>query len=119
MNNLFFIGIGGGIGAITRSLLDQGINRLFKKDFPLGTLGVNFLGLFFIGIFYSHLLRNSNLEMSYPFFVTGFLGGLTTFSSYILQSLQLFQEERYKAGVGNFLLNNLLGLVVLYLGYLI
>ena len=48
---ILFIGIGGGLGAISRFLLSELSSKYILLDYPVGTLAVNVIGCFFIGLF--------------------------------------------------------------------
>ncbi|RUA06585.1 MAG: fluoride efflux transporter CrcB [Fusobacteria bacterium] len=114
--NFLLVGIGGGIGALSRYVIDKYISSKVKHHIPFGTLGVNLIGLFLIGFFYSvfeHHIVSENLK---HFIVVGFLGALTTFSSYAYGTLILFEKKKIKEAIYNILLNNILGMVVAFLG---
>lgn len=89
------IGLGGGIGAICRYLLSGFINNCFMMTFPMGTFVVNFLGAFFMGAI-SQWSVSSNLLSPYwlAFLTTGLLGGFTTFSTFSLETANLFQQGK-------------------------
>ena len=93
---LFQVGMGGGLGAISRMLISNCINRNFSLTFPIGILTINILGSFIIGLIMGgiYLKVNSGDIKFLPFLITGFLVGFTTFSSFSLETLYLFQEGR-------------------------
>lgn len=74
---------GGGIGSLARYLATLGINEHYDGRFPLATFLINVTGSFIIGLllvlFDREDLLHPNLR---PLFVTGFLGGYTTFSTF-------------------------------------
>ncbi|HDK4482219.1 TPA: CrcB family protein, partial [Staphylococcus aureus] len=76
MISIILVMIGGGFGAITRSAITDYFNHKFTSKLPIATLIVNLVGSFLIGL-------TIGLSISWfpAFFVTGFLGGLTTFST--------------------------------------
>ncbi|MDR0568222.1 MAG: fluoride efflux transporter CrcB [Spirochaetaceae bacterium] len=97
---------GGGIGAVLRYATAQGIQSVWSKPFPLGTLFVNTAGASLIGFFFT-LFETFAVPAGLRLFViTGFLGGYTTFSTYSLETLRLFTEGNVKQGLLNALLNN-------------
>ena len=74
---------GGGLGSLTRYLATLGVNEHYDGRFPLATFLINVTGSFIIGLllvlFDREDLLHPNLR---PLFVTGFLGGYTTFSTF-------------------------------------
>jgi len=69
------------------------ITPLLNYRFPIGTFVVNILGSFLIGVAYVILVEKTTLPAEWRlFFITGLLGGFTTFSSFSLELLQLWQE---------------------------
>ncbi|MDR0525660.1 MAG: fluoride efflux transporter CrcB [Spirochaetaceae bacterium] len=101
-----YILIGGGIGAVLRYLSIQGIQALYGRPFPAGTLAVNSAGALLIGFFVTRF-ESSGVSSGMRFFVvTGFLGGYTTFSTYSLETARFFMAGNIKQGLLNILLNN-------------
>ena len=116
MNKVLLVFIGGGIGAATRYGATLLAGKLFGTGFPWGTLIVNLGGCFLIGIILALAEKTSFVEPSTRlFFVTGFLGGLTTFSSYALESILAFRSSTALA-LANIAANNLLGLALVVCG---
>ncbi len=116
MIKFIIIGLGGSIGAVLRYELDNLIINATNTNFPWGTLGVNLIGCFVIGlsykVFYYELLHNHFQKL----IVTGFLGALTTFSSYSYATLMLFEKGNINLGLLNLLLNNVFGILFAYFG---
>lgn len=103
--NWLMIAAGGALGALSRA----GIARLslwlgFEKHFPWGTLIANALGCLLIGMAFAfvrnHLSSEQALRVS-AFFITGYLGSLTTFSTFALQSTELFSSGRIWLAITN------------------
>ena len=91
--NGFMVALGGGIGALLR----YGISLLpISGRFPLATLLTNFLGAFCIGLIAACAARLS--PRATLLLKTGMCGGFTTFSTFSLESVSLFQQGRYGAG---------------------
>ena len=84
------VGAGAAIGAVLRWLAGLWLNAQWN-GFPLGTLLVNCVGGFLVGIALVWFTRSPN-ELMRLLLVTGFLGGLTTFSAYSVESLILLQR---------------------------
>ena len=103
MNTVLAVGIGGFFGAISRYLIATWVQKL-SSFFPIGTLSVNVIGSFLIGFLYLYFSHTINPTLK-AMLITGFLGALTTFSTFSLETLLLLQEGLYlKAGL-NILLN--------------
>lgn len=96
--NLFFIFIGGGLGAVSRFALSSGVQTLIEQTrlhrIPLGILTCNLLGSFLIGALFGYIASRSDGHPAWlhPFAVTGFLGAFTTFSTFALDTQKLFSS---------------------------
>ncbi len=116
MNKVLLVFIGGGIGSAIRYGTTLLAGRWFGIGFPWGTMAVNLGGCFLIGIVLGLAERSSLVQPSTRlFFVTGFLGGLTTFSSYAMESILAFRSSAWLA-LGNIAANNLAGLALVAVG---
>jgi len=91
---LFIVGAGGFFGAISRFLIATGVQKLSGSFFPFGTLSVNVLGSFIIG--FAAMFFAQSVQPEYKaFVVTGFLGALTTFSTFSLENVNMLQEGEF------------------------
>ncbi len=87
------IAIGGALGSVLRFAAVAYITPLLNYRFPLGTFAVNIVGSFLIGVAYVLLVEKAILSAEWRlFFITGILGGFTTFSAFSLEILQMWQE---------------------------
>ena len=84
------VGVGAAAGALLRWLAGLWLNASWA-GFPLGTLLVNCVGGLLIGIALAWFERSPN-DLLRLLLVTGFLGGLTTFSAFSVESLLLLQR---------------------------
>ncbi|SFV68249.1 CrcB protein [hydrothermal vent metagenome] len=101
---LLFIGAGGFFGAISRFLIATGVQKFSGALFPLGTLSVNVLGSFIIGL--AAMFFAQSIQPEYKAFViTGFLGALTTFSTFSLENVNMLQDGEFTRFGINILLN--------------
>ena len=92
---LFAVGIGAVLGAWSRWGLSLALNHLVPA-LPIGTLTVNLVGGFLIGAALEFFMQHATLAPEWRlFFVTGFLGSLTTFSAFSLEAVTLLQGARY------------------------
>jgi fluoride exporter len=112
---------GGSIGALSRYAVSLWAAKLFGTRFPWGTLTVNLSGCFLIGLAFA--LAERGLGIMNPsirlFFMTGFLGALTTFSAFGLETVNSMREGTYLVTVANFLSNNVIGAALVFLGMLV
>lgn len=92
------VGVGGALGAMARHALNQLIHqRWLSSAFPAGIFVVNVTGSIVIGAI-AGLLASNRLQWTpefRTFVVVGILGGFTTFSSFSLDTLNLFQKGAY------------------------
>ena len=96
MNTYIAIAFGGALGAISRFWIHTAVQRFNGSSFPLGTFAVNILGSFLIGVFFVVLAEKAQLSESWrPLIVVGFLGAMTTFSTFTLDALLLFEQGNY------------------------
>ena len=116
MVKTLFIAIGGSIGALLRFFLSRYIGSINISSFPYGTFIVNSIGCFFIGFFYTIFERISVFTDFKGFLLIGLLGAFTTFSTYILETFNLFQDNEILIGLLNLIISNLVGLLCLVLG---
>jgi len=118
MTNVFLVMLGGSIGALSRYGASLLAVKLFGSRFPWGTLAVNLVGCFFIGLAFALAERGSGIMSPSMrlFFVTGYLGGLTTFSTYALETTNAIGAQDSMSAVLNFAANNLLGVALVLLG---
>jgi fluoride exporter len=100
MIQLFYVGLGGCLGAIARYLTCKYITSFYQTvSFPLGTFIVNVVGSFLIGILSSYVsFQLPSQNEFYKFFlITGVLGGFTTFSAFSLETILLLQSGAYSS----------------------
>lgn len=118
MHKILFVGLGGFCGAIMRYAVGHWTRHLSTASgFPVGTLAVNLLGCFLIGML--SIVADTHQWMSpttRSFLMIGFLGAFTTFSTFGLESHDLFHSAgAVKAGV-NVGLHVVAGMVCIVLG---
>jgi CrcB protein len=122
MLNYVLVAVGGALGSISRFWASGFIANRFGQSFPWGTLFVNVTGSFLIGLF-ATLTAPEGRWLVGPsgrtFFMTGFCGGYTTFSSFSLQTLNLAKDEEWLYAGGNAVLSLVLCLVAVWLGHVL
>lgn len=87
------VGFGGAFGSILRFYAVLYVQKMELSSFPFGILFVNIFGSFLIGILYAYFSTNDVSTVLKAFLVAGFLGGLTTFSTFALDSYLLFNSS--------------------------
>ena len=109
---------GAGIGALLRagfSLLTVSAGSVI----PLGTLLANLVGGYLVGIAVAFFGSNPNLSPEWKLFViTGFLGGLTTFSSFSAEVVSFMQRGEFTWAIGTALFHLVGSLLLTFLGIL-
>ena len=94
LNSILAISLGASAGAVLRWLLGLSLNSLFPT-IPLGTLTANLVGGYLIGVAIAVFAGNPDLAPEWRLLIiTGFLGGLTTFSTFSAEVTSLLQEGR-------------------------
>ena len=91
---VFWVALGGAVGASGRYLVGVWATRLLGHGFPYGTLCVNVLGCFLMGIMVeAAALKFSVGQEMRAFLTTGILGGFTTFSAFALDFAVLTERK--------------------------
>lgn len=88
------LAVTGGVGAASRYLVDDLINRLWRGSFPLATLLINITGSFLIGLLAVTLGTGS--PAVFAVLATGFCGGYTTFSTATVEAVRLAREGAWR-----------------------
>lgn len=90
------VALGGALGAVCRHGINLGAVKLLGHGFPYGTLIVNILGSFLIGLVIAAIAHSWQASETARFFlVTGFLGAFTTFSTFSLDAVTLWERKAY------------------------
>lgn len=89
------VGVGAALGAWLRWALGMFLNPMFPT-LPFGTLAANLIGGYLIGIAVELFVHHSGVPPEVRLFViTGFLGGLTTFSTFSAEAVGLLSRQQY------------------------
>ena len=114
MLNCLAVGLGGFIGSVLRYLI--GLIKLNEGlAFPVKTLVINVVGAFAIGIITALALKQSNLDPRLVLFLkVGICGGFTTFSTFALESVQLFQSGKGAMALAYMVLSAVLSVLAVF-----
>lgn len=116
MRLILLVGAGSFLGGIGRYLLSTFVQQRSATEFPYGTLLVNLTGCFIIGCMYGVAEKTSLSIESRLFFVTGILGGFTTFSAFSAESFILIREGHYLTSLAYILISVVAGITLTTLG---
>jgi CrcB protein len=117
LEKILLVALGGGIGAVTRYLASDWADQRFGSEFPYGTLIVNLAGCFVIGLFMQLVTDRIIVNPYWRLLITvGFLGGLTTFSSFSYETITLINEGALLYAAYNILISVAAGLLATWLG---
>jgi CrcB protein len=109
--DIVWIGIGGGIGAICRYLVGRELTERVGGVVPWGTFAVNVTGALLIGVLFALLTeRGIGHDHLRLLLVVGLLGGYTTFSSYALEAVNLFESGDWATALLYLVGSNVAGL---------
>lgn len=111
------VGLGAVLGANLRYIVASWAATRWDSGFPYGTFLINVSGAFVIGLFLAAAATRTGVSpLLRLFFVTGFLGGYTTFSSYAWEALALGSDGAWTRFALYVLGSNMLGLAGVWLG---
>lgn len=112
MKMLLAIGLGGGIGALSRHFMAAWVTRQVGYGFPWGIMAVNVLGSLIMGFLVTYFAHHFNTTPELrAFIVVGLLGGFTTFSTFSLDTALLIERGQLMEAAGY-----VIGSVVLAVG---
>ncbi|KYZ74982.1 camphor resistance protein CrcB [Anaerosporomusa subterranea] len=111
------VAFGGGVGSVCRYAATLWTTNRFGTVMPYGTLLVNVVGCFIIGLFMTVTTERIIINPYWRLLLSvGFLGGLTTFSSFSYETWRLLMDGEVLWAAGNITLNLIVGLVATWLG---
>ena len=118
MSTALLVLAGGAVGAPARYLTDRWISAHTSTRFPVGTLTVNLIGCFVLGVLAGGVAHSGWSAGTYALLGTGFCGGLTTFSTFAVETVELSLHLRARA-VSYLVLSAAAGVALAQLGWLL
>lgn len=120
MWTVLVVGLGGFAGAVARYGLSGWAQRLTKGGFPAGTLAVNVVGCLAIGVFMALVQERQLFDRTTRLLVTtGFLGSLTTFSTFGYETVELLRGGDTRLALLNVGGNVILGVGAVAAGWIL
>jgi CrcB protein len=105
--------LAGGLGAVGRYLLSGFVQERTRSDFPVGTLTVNLTGAFLLGT----VVGVDHLQSAMTLAAAGFLGGFTTFSTWMIETTRLTSPPIRSRALTNLAFTLLAGIALAAAGY--
>lgn len=116
MLSYLYVFIGGGLGAISRFGVGNIVNKFTVSGFPLGTFAANILSCIIMGLvlYFSVGTKwlNDDLKL---LLIVGYCGGFSTFSTFSIETLDLFRSGQSLIALLNILLSVVICIAILYL----
>lgn len=117
MQTAILIAIFGAVGCLARYLISGWVYGHLGRAFPYGTLVVNIAGAFLVGLIMELALRSTMISANLRTGLTvGFLGGLTTFSTFSYETFRLLEEGEFVVATANVMVSVVVCLAFTWLG---
>ena len=117
MKVMLFVAVGGALGALARYGVGLAAAGAWGERFPWGTLVVNLAGCLALGVIIEAQAHTRGMSDEMRLMLTtGFLGALTTFSTFGVETVQLVEREGVGLALGNIGANVLVGLAAAWIG---
>ena len=121
MNPYLLVALGGALGSMARYGMGILVGQFWRESFPLGTILINIFGSLAMGLFVGLITRfTPSWQADARLFVAvGILGGFTTFSSFSLDAIAMFERGEIGPATTYVLVSVVVGIAALYGGLVI
>ncbi|HRY84232.1 MAG TPA: fluoride efflux transporter CrcB [Candidatus Cloacimonadota bacterium] len=111
MQDLLLVIVGGALGSMMRYLVSLISHYQTTSHFPYKTLIINVLGCFLVGFVTMRFQHHEMLSGIRLFFIIGFLGAFTTFSTFSYETIILYQAGHIRTAILNIFASTFLGML--------
>lgn len=117
IKNIILVGLGGALGSVARYLISVLVYSSKTQSFPWSTLLTNFMGCLLLGLLLGYFQKNDNQYQELKLLLAiGVCGGMTTFSTFSAETLNLMQSGNLLATALYAISSFVGGVLLLYLG---
>lgn len=116
MKHIFWVGLGGFLGASSRFATGVWLSRYVSHSFPFSTFIVNFIGCVLLGALVSIGFDKQSQFPVNEFLAIGVLGGFTTFSTFGLESFHLIRDGHFNTAIVYVFGSIVMGLLGIWIG---
>lgn len=115
IESVLIVGLGAAVGSLIRYGITNGLKKMFSKNaFPVATFFINITGSFLLGLVNGQLPKNTFILA----FSIAVLGGYTTFSTYMNETVQLGAKKKVMAYI-YYVLSAVSGIIAAWIGFMI
>ena len=111
-----YIAVGGSLGALARYFVSKFVGTHMEDIFPYGTMVANLSGSFFMGFLFEFFEQSLVSPGLRNLIAVGFIGAYTTFSTFMLESVNLMRAGEYRLAAWNLVASNVLGVAFVFSG---